>query len=273
MNATLPNAYAFQIDDNSFFFRELVRAKAKSLFDCHYLALLRDWHRRFGLRVTLNCFLETPDGFSLDQFPDRYRDEWNAQADWLRLTFHAHREMPDYPYRNDTRGEAFAHDQARVKAAILRFAGEALWVPPSIVHWVAIPRTAWPTLARLGVRSLGGLFAEANPEDLKFNLTGAEKEAVLRHGRYRDPDTGITLFDVGIICNNTPPDRAAATLDAWAARCPDAPLAAIWTHEQYFWPFYRRYLPDHPARVERALEWAAARRLEPVFLHDYAWPG
>lgn len=40
------------------------------------------------------------------------------------------------------------------------------------------------------------------------------------------------------------------------------------THEQYFWPFYRRYLPDHAERMERAIAFVTERRYKPVFLQD-----
>jgi len=40
------------------------------------------------------------------------------------------------------------------------------------------------------------------------------------------------------------------------------------THEQYFWPFYRNYLPDHAARMDAAIRWVTENGYEPVFLHE-----
>jgi hypothetical protein len=233
--------------------------------------MFRDWHRRFGTRFTLNCYYRTADGFTLAQFPDRYRAEWADQADWLRLSFHAEADSPAYPYRDDVRGEACARDFDRVRHEILRFAGDAAWAPPSIVHFVAIPRSAWPVLIARGVTALGGFFGTRAPDDLNFHLSAAAQEEILHKGTWRDPETGLTLFHVPIVCNNTPPDRTGAVLEAWTQRCPAARVVPIWTHEQYFWDFYENHLPDHPQRVENALRWAADRALKPVFLHDYPW--
>jgi hypothetical protein len=40
------------------------------------------------------------------------------------------------------------------------------------------------------------------------------------------------------------------------------------THEQYFWPFYSGYLPDHPQRVEAAIRWATEHEYQPVLFHE-----
>jgi hypothetical protein len=42
----------------------------------------------------------------------------------------------------------------------------------------------------------------------------------------------------------------------------------VLTHEQYFWPFYVNYLPDHPQRVEQAIKFLTERGYKPVFLQD-----
>jgi hypothetical protein len=42
----------------------------------------------------------------------------------------------------------------------------------------------------------------------------------------------------------------------------------LFTHEQYFWPFYMNYVPDHPQRVETAIRWVTERGYKPVFFHE-----
>ena len=42
----------------------------------------------------------------------------------------------------------------------------------------------------------------------------------------------------------------------------------LFTHEQYFWPFYRNYIPDHFARLDTALRWVTEHGYKPVFLHE-----
>jgi len=83
--------YRFSIDDNSFFLRDVAQKKYQSLFDCFYLAMLRDLHRKYGTKFVLNIYFTTADGFDLTQFPDRYKGEWGDNAAWLSLSFHARR--------------------------------------------------------------------------------------------------------------------------------------------------------------------------------------
>ena len=42
----------------------------------------------------------------------------------------------------------------------------------------------------------------------------------------------------------------------------------LFTHEQYFWPFYRNYLPDHPQRLDTTLRWVTDHGYKPVFFHE-----
>jgi hypothetical protein len=47
-----------------------------------------------------------------------------------------------------------------------------------------------------------------------------------------------------------------------------AEILDIFTHEQYFWPFYSHYLPDHVQRCETAIRWATEHGYEPAFFHE-----
>jgi hypothetical protein len=42
----------------------------------------------------------------------------------------------------------------------------------------------------------------------------------------------------------------------------------IFTHEQYFWPFYSNYLPDHFKRLDVAIRWLTENGYKPVFFHE-----
>jgi len=55
----------------------------------------------------------------------------------------------------------------------------------------------------------------------------------------------------------------------WLAKNPDtAEIMDLFTHEQYFWPFYRNYIPDHPRRLDAALRWVTEHGYKPAFLQD-----
>ena len=42
----------------------------------------------------------------------------------------------------------------------------------------------------------------------------------------------------------------------------------LFTHEQFLWPFYHDYVPDHAQRVEAAIAWATEEGHQPVFSHE-----
>ena len=91
----------FCMDDNIFAFAEVARDLPESIFDHFYFGHFKKLHERYGLKLTLNLFYgDLRTSFTLDRFPDRYKEEWIANSDWLKLAFHAKTEFPDRPYQN-----------------------------------------------------------------------------------------------------------------------------------------------------------------------------
>ena len=126
--------YHFALDDNIFFLRDIARKGYRSLFDCFYLKLLRDLHKKYGTRFSANIYYEAEDGFTLAEFPDRYRNEWKDNAHWLKLAFHAYADKPDRPYQ-EAPAEKLIADYDKVNEQIHRFAGEESFAPPTNLHW------------------------------------------------------------------------------------------------------------------------------------------
>jgi len=44
-------------------------------------------------------------------------------------------------------------------------------------------------------------------------------------------------------------------------------VIALATHEQYSFPFYANYIPDHFERMEAVVKWCAEHDYRPVFPH------
>ena len=74
--------------------------KYESMFEDPYLGLLKSIHDKHGSKFHLNIYYETPrhGGFNLSQMTDKYKDEFKANSDWLRLSFHANADKPNRPY-------------------------------------------------------------------------------------------------------------------------------------------------------------------------------
>jgi len=277
--------YRFSIDDNSFFLRDIAAKKYRSLFDCFYLAMLRDLNRKYGTRFVLNLFFTTPENdFNLSQFPTDYRGEWADNAAWLKLSFHAHAEFPNRPYERAS-ARKLAEDFDRVAGEILRFAGEESWSPPTVIHWGMVHPSAWPALTARGVRVLSGFFrpdvgsdytsdgedygpAPVLRYDVNYLLDTRRSEYLSRHDALKDFASGLVFSRCDIVCNNTPVDQVVSTLEPLTRDPNNAEIMDLFTHEQYFWPFYHNYRPDHAARVEAAIRFCAERGYEPVWFHE-----
>ncbi|MCS7238947.1 MAG: twin-arginine translocation signal domain-containing protein [Thermoguttaceae bacterium] len=260
--------YRFAIDDNSFFLRDIAQNGYRSLFDCFYLARLRELHQKYGTKFVLNIYYTTGDDFNLSKFPDRYRSEWADNAEWLRLAFHAYADEPARPYQNASPNK-LAADYDLVAEQVLRFAGEQTWTPTTIVHWGMVLPVALPVLRQRGVRVLSGYFRKIGGLwDVNYNLDPIRSEYLYRHDALMDFDVDIVFSKIDVVCNTMTPAQVVQTLAPLVEDVNTAEIMDLMTHEQYFWSFYSNYLPDHWERVEAAIRFVSERGYKPVFLHE-----
>lgn len=261
--------YRFSIDDNSFFLRDVCQKKYKSLFECFYLGILRDLHKKYGSKFVLNIYYTTGDDFSLPQFPDIYKGEWRDNSDWLKLAFHARANDPDRPYQ-DAPPEQLIADFDQVAEQIHRFAGEQTYSPPTVIHWGMVRPSALKPLVSRGVRVLSGFFIRnsRNEWDVNYRLDDVRSEYLSRHDALKDFDSGIVFSKCDIVCNNVPVEKTVPTLEPVAADPNRAEIMDLFTHEQYFWPFYKRYIPEHGQRLDAAIRFVTERGYKPVFFHE-----
>ena len=80
--------YRFSLDDNIWFLRDIAQQGYRSVFENPYLALWKRLHQTYGTKVHCNIYYQC-EGFDLTRMPDRHRSEWQDNADWFRMTFHA----------------------------------------------------------------------------------------------------------------------------------------------------------------------------------------
>ena len=260
--------YRFSIDDNSFFLRDVAQKKYASLFDCFYLDILRKLHDKYQAKFVLNIYYTTEDGFTLPDFPDRYKSEWRDNSHWLKLAFHAYANDPARPYQ-DAPAEKIIADLDQVEEQIIRFAGEETYSLPTVIHWAMVRPDALKPLAARGIRTLSGMYRLAGGKwDINYRLNDAASEYLSRHDAWKDFDSGIVFSMVDIVCNNTPVDRVVPTLEP-AEKDPNrAEIMDLFTHEQYFWPFYVNHVPDHAERLDAAIRWVTEKGYQPVFFHE-----
>lgn len=260
--------YRFSLDDNSFFLRDIFQKNYPSLFDCFYLALLRDLHKKYGVKFTVNIYYTTGDGFDISQFPDRYKGEWRDCADWLKLAFHAYANEPARPYQ-DAPPEKLLGELDLVAEEIQRFAGPKSYAPPTVIHWGMTRQEALKPLYEHGIRALSGYFRKNGGHyDVNYLFDDVVSEYLSRHDAWKDFRSGIVFSRVDLVCNSVPNDKIAATLEPLSKDPNHAEIMDLFTHEQYFWPFYEHYIPDHSQRLDTAIRWVTEHGYKPVFYHE-----
>ena len=261
--------FRISIDDNSFFMRNLFKEKPKHINDDFYLSRLKKLHDQFGAKFTLNLFYETPEkDFNLSMFPTDWKSQFEDNAEWMRLTWHAYNEFPDRPYQYAT-PEKVAEDYDLIHSEIVRFAGEASWAPPTIVHWGELLPSALPTLYERGVRTLSGYFTKSEQRYcVSYGLDESRCAYLEGHDALMDFASGICFSKIDIIVNCTPIENIVPKLQPNIDDEDNGEYIDILTHEQYFWPFYFNYIPDHLQRMETALRFVTEHGYKPIFQHE-----
>lgn len=77
----------FSIDDVGRSLRYLTRKQPKSLFDLDLYRTLREWNKKYGIKVTLYCFAMIDD-FLISEIPSIYKKDFSENGEWLRFGFH-----------------------------------------------------------------------------------------------------------------------------------------------------------------------------------------
>ena len=295
-------------DDHSFFWTDLAKERPKRAFDHFYLKGLKDIHNRFGLKVTLNCVFHN-DHFDCDmtQVPDCWKSEFIDNSDWLKLSFHSLGEFPDRLYIEASE-EEFAHDYDLVHDQIVRFAGEETFIAPVVVHWGIISPSCVKVLKERGVRAYASAFRprlmggpsaiERAVGNKSSNIANSQQNAACvrnqmggdfgfgfeehynvmeevayldRHRVLYNPFFDITFFRGCCCCNLVPLEVIPERLKNVFAASDEVgnEIFNFGTHEQYTFPYYHNYIPDHMQRIAKAAETVLqVYGCEPVFFSE-----
>lgn len=235
--------FCFTVDDNIRFLRDLTRSDYNSLFDHPYLAMYRRLHENYNIKIQLNLFYEM-HGFNLSLATDRYRNEWQANADWLRLSFHSKRENVR-PYEAASYDEVFADCEA-VHREILRFAGSTSLARTTTIHYCRATKEGVRALRDCGVIGLLGLYGSEEAPRSSYDVNKADGDRI-RAGEVL-LGNGMAHGSIDLILNRHTKEEALCLLD----KLTDRPLVKLMIHEQYFYEDYPRYQPDFEEKLSAA---------------------
>lgn len=252
--------YSFFIDDNIFFLKEIAAQKPRSVFSHFFLANLKKLHDKYRTKFLLNLFKgDQNSGFMLDEFPGCYKEEFAANSDWLRLSFHAAFDKTHYaPAQNciASTAEEFIRDYNFVKNEVTRFAGKECFLCPQIIHFVDSSPEIKQFLYDEGVRFL------ADRRSFFEKLSAQKGSTVIS---YRDPELPqLTRIPFELVINNVPLDEVIPQLEI-RITAEKRNYISIMTHEPQFYPNYWHYIPEHWERLDCALSHLTANGYTPVW--------
>ncbi len=271
VNLNSRKRYRFSVDDNIDFLADIGRDPEAyaALFDHWFLDFWRQIHQQFGTKVHINIYYQTmARDFNLTMFPDKYRDEWEENSDWLHLSFHALQNEPARLYRNAGYDLMATHFEM-VMEQIDRFAGEEVYGRVTTVHWAECPVEAVRALRDRGVDAFIALpwpgAGECNTIYYLDTMQGAHLAA---RDAWQDTAEGVTFVTCDQVVNGKALDEIVPHLETQAADPHTGEMIELLIHEQYFRREWHIYQPDVMDKVRRAVGWVTEHGYEPVFWAD-----
>lgn len=270
--------YRLSVDDNIRFLAELTqweksKNRVASIFDHPYLRIYKEAHDLYGAAIHLNLFYEAgasvtagvnqpPSYFNLSMMTNSYKAEWEANSDWLKLSFHSRREFPAFPYKYSARSELTA-DYEDVKREILRFAGEPCFSEVTTIHYGSCSDEGLSELKRLGVKTLMGIFEldQENTPIVGYDFPPSLAAHIANRDFFYSSKYGMLFGRIDIVLNNYTVSSAMEEINKIAAIPTRAAYLELMIHEQYFYPDYKAYIPDFRELVLSPCKWA--------YEHDY----
>ena len=265
--------YRFAVDDVIWCFENIWKNQDTytSIFDDPFLALYRDLHEQYGTPVHMHIYYENDDGsFNLSMFPDKYKEEFQANGNWLKFTFHSLKDKPDSPYKYATY-EQVMRDGKLVEKEILRFAGPEVMSNITSQHWADSNRRATRAFRNLGFRCIDGYFQfDENGETyVSYYLNKEQTAHAATRDFWVDNTEDIIFVKDDIVINEV----ELKDIDSYMQALTDAPnhcFHYLLIHEQYFYPHYFNYEPDYRERIFAAVDWCHRNGYCPATLTSVA---
>ena len=265
--------YRISLDDNILFLADLTKNQDvyTSLFDNPYLNIYKKAHDLYGAKVHINLYYEHKDEqldreafsdehpyFNLTMMTDKYKEEWKANSDWLKLSFHARSNFPDAPYKHTTM-ERIDRDIALVHKEILRFAGPDSLPPVTTLHWGAANHAGTKVLRNRGYKGLNGYFTlDAKGETLvSYHYPKDLVKHVDTRDFWVDNVENIVCSKVDAVLNCYKLEEIVPLMEEIYSDPHKAGFVELLIHEQYFYPDYCNYIPEYEEIVLTAAKWLA----------------
>ncbi|MDR0574613.1 MAG: hypothetical protein LBG96_11395 [Tannerella sp.] len=262
------NKYRFSFNANILVFKDIAKNadRYQSIFDNQYLGIMKQVHDTYGAKIHLNIFYRT-DGFNLSQMPDKFKDEWKANATWLELSFSGLADEPDKPYIQAGYDEVLK-DCALVKKEIRRFAGEEVMSHETTLHWGEATVEGCRALKDSGYDVLAGYFnVDDDKAPVSYYLNVDQRRNIKKRFIWRDNKENIIFVRLSLVVNTVKIEDIVPHLDN-IKKTYNPGLIDLMIHEHYFQPDYFAYQPDYREKIFTAVKWAVDNGYTPGFLKE-----
>lgn len=242
-----------------------------SIFEDPFFALFRDLHDKYGVPVHMHIYYENEDGtFNLSMFPDKYKEEFQANSNWLKFTFHAYKDKPNSPYKNASY-EKIMQDGLLVQNEILRFAGPEVFSHVTSEHFSDSGREATRAFRDLGFAVLDGYFTFNKRGEIVVSYYLNEEQVIHAASRdfWVDHSENFIFVKDDIVIDTVPLseiDNHMEQISNEKNHC----FHYLIVHEQYFYEEYERYEPDYRERVFAAVDWCHRNGYRPATISSFA---
>ena len=243
----------------------------KSIFDDPFLGLFRELHEKYGTYVHMHIYYKNDDGsFNLSMFPDKYKEEFKANGEWLKFTFHAYADKPDSPYKYATY-EQVMREGKEVEREIIRFAGKEVMSNITATHWGNSNLAATRAIRNLGFQCIDGYFSfdkDGEPYVSSY-LNKEQTRHVSSRDFWVDNKEDIIFVKDDIIINEVELDEIENYMESISSK-ENHCFHYLLIHEQYFYENYKDYEPDYKERIFKTVDWCHRNGYQPAALSTVA---
>jgi hypothetical protein len=226
-----------------------------SIFEVEVMALLKWFHEQYGAKFSLYLFYEKLGGFDLTQMTDKFADQWQANSDWLKMSFHSRTKKPgvvDYYLYDKSDYETAKKDFVDIKKEILRFAGPQCWDNYPRTHFWSGTKDAVRAWRDCGV---DGLFY-SYPGYSALYFEKAQLEELWQKDFWYDPEMEMLFITTNVKLPCLSVDEVKQDL----AGLKDRKILEIFADD-----YNLVELKEH---METAISWAAKNGFSPAFYED-----
>lgn len=229
------------------------------MFDHPYLAMYRRLHEEFGLKVQLNLFYRMGD-FDLSQVSEGYYAEWEANSDWLKLSFHSELENVK-PYESSGYDEVY-EDCKRVHEQIKRFASSAALANTTTIHYCLLTEGGLKAMEDNRVFGLLGLFGSNQKPRTSYDIEESKAEKI-RNGEILKIGK-ISFASIDIVLNCFSIKEILEQLMRMSQRN----CIRVMIHEQYFYGDYIHYQPEFEEKLRLAFSFFSEHGYQSSFYEN-----